>query len=70
MNRIFVSLEWRFYGIISSVLLALSIHDAWTGHVWPEISVEGTPPPSPDMTDPTPAHPRHCSNACNMDEAL
>ncbi|XP_046678757.1 reticulophagy regulator 3 isoform X5 [Homalodisca vitripennis] len=54
---IFVSLEWRFYGIISSVLLALSIHDAWTGHVWPEISVEGTPPPSPDMTDPTPAHP-------------
>uniref|UniRef100_A0A1B6EMX1 RETREG1-3/ARL6IP-like N-terminal reticulon-homology domain-containing protein n=1 Tax=Cuerna arida TaxID=1464854 RepID=A0A1B6EMX1_9HEMI len=69
---IFMSLEWKFYGIISSVLLALSIHDAWTGHVWPEISVEATPPPSPDTSDPTPAHPsvvavsRLVTNGCTV----
>lgn len=42
---VFASLEWRFYGIVSSLLLAMSAHDAWTNHVWPEISI--TPLPQP-----------------------
>lgn len=49
-----MSLEWRFFGIVSTVLLAMTIHEAWTGHVWPEISVQvpATPTSNPEPSSP------------------
>ncbi|XP_054286864.1 reticulophagy regulator 3-like [Macrosteles quadrilineatus] len=52
---VFASLEWKFYGILSSLLLAMSAHEAWTSQVWPEISV--APSPVSEQERPSSTHP-------------
>lgn len=67
---IIVNLQWRFYGIVCSALLVMSLHEAWVQQIWPEIRVP--PKKEPEEMPARPTHPsviavsRFVTNACTV----
>lgn len=67
---IIVNLEWRFYGILCSALLVMSLHEAWIQQIWPEIRVPPKREPAEIQEKPTHssviAVSRFVTNACTV----